>query len=87
MTTCRLCGEGASGERRRGKLIKYNVRHHAHADCALARWGASFFDRLRDWPLKQFPVLNAERAGLLPALERAIAAREKVHAQEAEHGG
>jgi hypothetical protein len=76
MTTCRVCGEGASLERARGKLIKYGVRHYAHADCALTRWGASFFDRLRDWPLKRFPAMNAERAGLLQALETAIAARE-----------
>jgi hypothetical protein len=67
-------------------LIKYGVRHYAHADCALTRWGASFFDRLPDWPLKRFPVLSAERAGLLPALEQAIATREKAHEPEAEHG-
>lgn len=85
MTTCRLCGEGASHERSRGKLIRYNVRHYAHADCALERWGEAFFPRLRDWPLKQFPVLNAERAGLLAALETEIAARAKKVEQGAHH--
>ena len=85
MTTCRLCREGAAHERTRGKLIRYNVRHYAHADCALARWGGGFFQRLRDWPLKQFPVLNAARAGLLTALETEIATREKKVGRAVHH--
>jgi hypothetical protein len=46
------------------------------AGCGLQRFGAGFFGRLSDWPLRRFPVLSAERAGLLQALETAIAARE-----------
>jgi hypothetical protein len=85
MTTCRVCGEGVSLERTRGKLIKYGVRHYAHADCGLQRFGVAFFGRLSDWPLKRFPVLSAERAGLLTALETEIATREKKVGRAAHH--
>ena len=64
MNTCRLCGNTEYVR----PLIKYGVRHYAHADCALQKWGAAFFDRLKDWQLGQFPALTANKYGLLPAL-------------------
>ena len=66
MNTCRLC------HGYRGSLIKYGVRHYAHADCGLQRWGAAFFDRLHDWQLKQFPYFAAKKAGLAEELVRRV---------------
>ena len=58
MTTCRIC-KGYEGQ-----MIHYAVRHYAHADCGLQKWGAAFFDRLSDWQVEQFPFFAAQRAGL-----------------------
>lgn len=69
MGTCRVC---KNEEASRGPLIKYSVRHYAHADCALAKWGAGFFDRLTSFQLSQFPFHSAQRAGLLGELERRL---------------
>lgn len=66
--TCRLCKKGKPGP----APIKYAVRHYAHADCALEKWGAEFFDRLTRWQLEQFPALVAARAGLLNELEKRL---------------
>lgn len=74
LNTCRLCRK-ASYEDHRYPMVKYGVRHNAHADCALRKWGAAFFGRLTPWQLTQFPVLAASETGLLEALRAAIAAR------------
>lgn len=68
MSTCRLCSE------RRGHLIKYGVRHYSHAECALSRWGADFFDMLSQWQLEQFPVMAAAKYNLIEALTAKIEA-------------
>jgi hypothetical protein len=64
MNTCRFCKEQTDDE-----LVKYGVRHYAHAECAMKEVGASFFDRLTPWQATQFPYLAAKRAGHLAALE------------------
>lgn len=61
--TCRLCGK-TSYEPNMTLMIHYSVRHHAHADCALKRWGAKFFDRLQAWQLRRFPTDVAKAYGL-----------------------
>lgn len=65
--TCRVCKEFTSDS-----LIKYGVRHYAHAECGLKKWGASFFDRLHHWQLQNFPAIPAIRAGLEDELVRRI---------------
>jgi hypothetical protein len=58
MSTCRVCGDHD------GHLIKYSVRHYAHPQCAMNKWGAAFFERLTPWQCaRQFPYLAAKRAG------------------------
>ena len=47
LSTCRVCGKSEID----GDMIKYGVRHYAHPACGLKRWGAGFFDRLKDWQL------------------------------------
>lgn len=61
--TCRVCKEYTSDT-----LIKYGVRHYAHPECALKKWGAPFFDRLHAWQLQNFPAIPAIRAGLYDEL-------------------
>lgn len=63
MNTCRFCKEQTDAE-----LVKYGVRHYAHADCAMKEVGAAFFDRLTPWQATQFPYFAARRAGHEAAL-------------------
>lgn len=79
MSTCRVCGNYGSPSG--SPMIKYSTRHYAHADCALRKWGAAFFDRLTPWQLRQFPALAAAEAGLFDELERrvnALPAKEEI---------
>jgi hypothetical protein len=70
---CRLC------EVTTGDLVKYGIRHYAHAECALTKWGSLFFNKLTQHQCEQFPALVAHRHKLLPALEARIA---RLKAQE-----
>lgn len=63
MNTCRFC-KGYGDD-----LVKYGVRHYAHAKCALEAKGAAFFDYLTDWQCTRFPVIAAKRAGVLTELK------------------
>lgn len=64
--TCTLCREQDTD------LIKYGVRHYAHAACLLKAKGAAAFDLLADHQLRAFPALVAHDHDLLPELERRI---------------
>ena len=75
--TCRLCHK-ANFEDHKYPMIHYSTRHNVHADCALKRWGAEFFERLTPWQLRQFPALAAIEAGLLDTLREAIARHPEV---------
>jgi hypothetical protein len=86
ISTCRLCKK-ASFDAHKYPMIKYGVRHSAHADCALGKWGVEFFDRLTPWQLTQFPALAAYDAGLLDKLGEAIAARPNVVKYRSPLGG
>ena len=75
MNTCRICK--ACEE----PLIKYGVRHYAHAACMLERWGADTWARLHTGQLLNFPYFTAQRAGLGQSLADAIAARQDAVAK------
>jgi tRNA(Leu) C34 or U34 (ribose-2'-O)-methylase TrmL len=64
--TCRLCTNYG------GDKFKYGPRHYAHAECAMNKWGAAFFQKLHLWQLNKFPALIAKKHGAFIALERAI---------------
>ncbi len=66
--TCRICGKDNYDKSNPYDLIKYGVRHYAHPDCGLQRFGAAFFDRLQPWELELFPALAADSVGLLQEL-------------------
>ena len=66
---CRFCKDNAS----KFKLIKYAVRHYAHADCGLRHKGAGFFDLLKGWQLENVPYFAATKTGFAEELEQRIA--------------
>lgn len=72
MSTCRICTKADWNETEKGPLVKYGVRHYVHAECALKRWGSTFFTRLTLWQLDQFPAIYAKQAGLYDDLEKRI---------------
>jgi hypothetical protein len=58
---CRFCKKYENEGR--FKLVKYGVRHYAHADCGLEARGVGFLDSLTDWQCTQFPYRAAADAG------------------------
>jgi hypothetical protein len=72
MSTCRFCKQYGAN------LVKYEVRHYAHAKCGLAAKGVAFFATLTDWQCTQFPYLAAHNAG--PAVEAELQRRCALHA-------
>ncbi len=71
--TCRVCKQQCATM----DLVKYGVRHYAHPDCAMQKWGAAFFDRLTPWQAAhKFPYFAAQKAGFADAL-KARAALDK----------
>ena len=69
---CRLCGESEYTEYHKQTLIKYGVRHYVHAECALKKWGAEFFDRLTPHQAERFPYMAAKKFGVVKELEKRI---------------
>ena len=82
MSTCRFCKQDESPGG--FPLVKYGVRHYAHADCGLAAYdGAGFLDKLTDWQCTQFPYLAAVKHG--PATRADLQLRcDRYAAAEAE---
>lgn len=68
--TCRFCKDWK--DEGHYPMVKYGVRHYAHADCALKAKGAEFFDRLSEHQLSQFPYFAAKEAGLAADLEKRL---------------
>jgi hypothetical protein len=59
MSTCRFC-KGSDEH----MMVKYEVRHYAHAKCGLEAKGVAFFAYLTDWQCyAQFPYMAAVDAG------------------------
>lgn len=75
MNGCRLC-TNAPIVSKYGDPIKYGVRHYAHAECGLRRWGAAFFDRLQPWQLANFPLMAAFEFGVVEEFTRRLDAEE-----------
>ena len=77
MNACRLCTP-APIRSKYGDAIRYGVRHYAHAECALRKWGAEFFDRLSPWQLGEFPYFAAKDFGLTDELTKRIRKTEEA---------
>jgi hypothetical protein len=82
MSTCRFCKQGEGGDHYR--MIKYEVRHYAHADCGLKAKGVEFLAHLTDWQCTQFPYLAAHEAGpaVVEELDRRCARFDADQADE-----
>ena len=70
MSTCRVCNSYTPSQ-----MVHYSVRHYAHLECALRKWGAEFFTRLGTWQLSRLAYKPIKDAGLLDAYERELKER------------
>jgi len=61
--TCRLCKKTNLDSRE--PLFRYGARHSAHASCALAKWGAHFFDMIPRADIEKIPYFTLRDSGLL----------------------
>ena len=72
MNVCRFCGDGD------GKLIKYGVRHYAHAECGFKLLGDDFLERLALHYVKLLPARACVDAGWpIERLSRYVEKRER----------
>ena len=75
---CRFCKETAP----QSELVKYGVRHHAHAVCLYQRQGIGALDELHTWQLRHLPIVALMGAGVTLAQVRTWQAR--IAAEDAE---
>lgn len=67
---CRLC----SGFH--APLLRYGIRHYAHPECGIRKWGAKFFEKLTTHSLTEFPPVIARKYGL--EVERRSAVKSRL---------
>ena len=68
MSQCRFCKDYDESQ-----LVKYEVRHYAHASCLMKAKGAAAFDYFSAWQLEtQWPYLPVIRAGLQKEFDAAL---------------
>ena len=79
MSQCRFCKDDDQNQ-----LVKYEVRHYAHASCLMKAKGAKAFDYFGAWQLEtQWPYLPVIRAGLQKEFDAALAeAKEREEYQK-----
>ncbi len=75
MNRCRFCKNDSQSQ-----LVKYEVRHYAHAKCLIEAKGAAAFDYFTAWQLEaQFPYMPVVKAGLVEEFHNALdAARART---------
>ena len=57
---CRFCKETAQ----QSEMVKYGVRHHAHAVCLYQHRGIGALDALHTWQLRHLPIVAMLGAGV-----------------------
>lgn len=57
---CRFCKETAP----QSEMMKYGVRHHAHAVCLYQHRGIEAIDALHTWQLRHLPIVAMMGAGV-----------------------
>ncbi len=74
MNACRFCKEDYK------PLLKYGVRHYAHADCGAAKFGfKEFIDKLPTHIIKSLPFRLCKANGYdLSDMDKYVAQREKA---------
>lgn len=68
---CRFCKETAP----QSEMVKYEVRHHAHAVCLYQHRGIGAVNDLHTWQLRHLPIVALMGAGVTLAQVRAWQAR------------
>jgi hypothetical protein len=63
-------------------MVKYAVRHHAHAVCLYRRMGIEAVDALHAWQLRHIPILAMMEAGV--TLDQVRAWQARIEAEDAE---
>ena len=72
LNQCRLCHRWECSVET-GPMLKYGVRHYAHASCGLSRWGIEWLDKQPKWVMGQFPIFSAQHLGILDYLRKRVA--------------
>ncbi len=77
--TCRVCKK-QEPEYQDGlvNLWKYGVRHYAHADCGLTKWGLDFINKFSSWQLESFPAPVAARFSFSTSTGATFTALDKI---------
>ena len=75
---CRFCKETAP----QSEMVKYGVRHHAHAVCLYQRRGIEAIDALHTWQLRHLPIVAMMGAGV--TLDQVRAWQVRIVAEDAE---
>lgn len=57
---CRFCKESTL----QSEMVKYGVRHHAHAVCLYQHRGIKAIDELHTWQLRHLPIVTMMSAGV-----------------------
>lgn len=57
---CRFCKESSP----QSEMVKYGVRHHAHAVCLYQHRGIGALDELHPWQLRHLPIVALMGAGV-----------------------
>ena len=58
-------------------LIKYGVRHYAHAECFLRRKGIAGLKGLSLYQLETFPIMTVLKVGIAPILSAIIGEKRR----------
>jgi len=75
---CRFCKELTL----QSEMMKYGVRHHAHAVCLYQRRGIQGIDELHTWQLRHLPIVAMMSAGV--TLEQVRVWQARIAAEDAE---
>jgi hypothetical protein len=75
---CRFCKASAL----QSEMVKYGIRHHAHAVCLYQHRGFKAVDELHTWQLRHLPVVAMMAAGV--TLEQIRAWQARIEAEDAE---
>lgn len=75
---CRFCKESAP----HSEMLRYSVRHWAHAVCLYRHKGIEFLNELYTWQLRHLPIVALMGAGV--TLEQLRAWEARIDAEDAE---
>ncbi len=74
--TCRICKELVDPKHE----VKYSVRHYAHPECFIRKFGAEIVTMLPMWKLELLPYKPLQDAGIMQVVLDHIAEIKKVRA-------